>query len=86
MVGARAIYLSRDNNILGGVKFLGTPQVHGLLQERDHIGIESLPVGVLQVVLLALDGLQCQHCGGGVYHVVHSHKDLQIPARIARQW
>lgn len=26
--------------------------LHILLQQRDHVGVESLPVGVLQVVLL----------------------------------
>lgn len=41
------IYLSRNDDILGRVKLLGASQVHITLQERLHVGIESLPVGVL---------------------------------------
>ena len=33
-------------------QILTSVHLHILLQQRDHVGVESLPVGVLQVVLL----------------------------------
>jgi hypothetical protein len=36
------------------VHFLEAAQVHVTLEQRDDVGIEGLPVGVLEVVFLAL--------------------------------
>lgn len=38
--------------LTGRNKFLKSPQIHILLQQRDHVWVEGLPVGVGQVVLL----------------------------------
>jgi hypothetical protein len=46
--------LLRNLDILAGVKLLESSQVHGLLQQRNDVRIESLPVRVLEVILLAL--------------------------------
>jgi hypothetical protein len=38
------------------VHLLEAAQIHGLLEQRDDIGVERLLVGVLEVVFLALFG------------------------------
>jgi hypothetical protein len=47
-------YLSRHDNVLAGVELLAAAQVHWPVEERDDVGVESLPVRVLEVILLAL--------------------------------
>lgn len=46
--------LLRDHNILAGVKLLQSPEIHGLLQQRNDVRIKGLPVRVLEVIFLAL--------------------------------
>lgn len=41
-------------NIIAGVQLLVPAQVHGLVEQRHHVRVEGLPVGVLKVVFLAL--------------------------------
>lgn len=48
------IDLLRDLNVLAGVKLLESSQVHRLLQQGNDVGVKSLPVRVIQVILLAL--------------------------------
>lgn len=55
-------YLGRDHNVLGGIELLGAAQVHRLLQQRNDIWVKSFPVGVLEVVLLALYGCAKRWC------------------------
>lgn len=48
--------LGRDDDVLGGVELLEATQVHGLLEQRNDVRVERLPVGVFEVVFLALWG------------------------------
>lgn len=48
------VYLSRHDDVLASVELLGTSQVHGPVEKRDDIRVKSLPVRVLEVILLAL--------------------------------
>lgn len=49
-----AWYLSRHDDVLAGVELLGASQVHGPVEEGDDVWVKSLPVWVLEVILLAL--------------------------------
>lgn len=55
-------HLLRNLDVLAGVKLLQSSEIHGLLQQGDDIGVESLPVGVLKVILLALDHTMSVNC------------------------
>lgn len=57
----------RDDDVLGGVQLLEAPEVHGLLQQRNDVGIESLPVWVLEVILLALQDARTRRRRGLVF-------------------
>lgn len=46
--------LSRHHDFLVGVELLKASEVHRLLQERNDVRVESLPVRVFEVILLAL--------------------------------
>lgn len=48
--------LGRDDDVLGGVELLEAAQVHGLFEQGNDVRVERLPVGVFEVVLLALWG------------------------------
>lgn len=45
---------SLNPNVLASIQLLKPPQIHRLLQQRQYIWIERLPVGIIQMELLAL--------------------------------
>jgi hypothetical protein len=47
-------FILLNTNLLAGVQFLKSTKIHRLLQKWENVLVESLPVWVAQVVLLAL--------------------------------
>lgn len=52
------LHLLRNLNVLAGIKLFKSSQVHRLLQQGNDVRIESLPVRVLKMILLALQNNQ----------------------------
>lgn len=51
------IYLGGDHDVLAGVQLLEASQIHGPVQQGNHVWVKCLPVRVLKMVLLALQPL-----------------------------
>lgn len=56
------LMVMRTSARLAGIQLLEPPQIHGCGQKRDDIGVESLPVGVVEVVFLGLSWVLASPC------------------------
>jgi len=61
-------------NVLAGVQLLMTAEIHRPVKQRNHVRIKSLPVGVLQMVLLTTLVLKTLYnCKGSwIMHILHN--------------